>query len=76
MGGNYIFKERTYDRSTIKSTFIFQKEPRDCVRQWCKTNGTIKRYNWSRRRREKVIKKEKREKRRKERKRQTDNGKE
>ena len=28
-----------------KSAFIFYKISCNCVRQWCKTNGIIKRYN-------------------------------
>ena len=44
-GGNYIFKERICDCSIIKLAFIFQKELCDCLRQRCKTNGTIRRLN-------------------------------
>ena len=55
--------------------FIFNKLSHDCVRQWCKTNGAIKRYNELKRetrRRKKTEeweekKKEKREREREER---------
>ena len=37
---NYIYKERTYDRSINKPPFIFQKILYDCVSQWFKINLT------------------------------------
>ena len=44
-GGEIIYPEkgRTYNHSINKLAFIFQKISCDCIKQQCKTNGTIKR---------------------------------
>ena len=41
----YKRKRRSYDCSSNKLAFIFRKISNHCVRQLCKTNGAIKRYN-------------------------------
>ena len=43
----YEKKRRAHERLINKSLFIFFKMiSRVCVRQWCKTNESIKIYNW------------------------------
>ena len=52
--GRKLYIQRKREHTTIQSInqrSYFQKH--DCVRQWCKTNGTIKRYNELKRERRK-----------------------
>ena len=65
-GGDYIYREGGSTNCLInKSVFLFQKIFYDCVRQWYKTNGTIKRYNRLKRERRKEKKKNEKKKEKK-----------